>query len=120
MNSAVVNRKLRKSSQTLQYLEKINYIKICQSEVLVCQVFGSLPSSFRIGKMFKIYNLENSEKIPWHIYMKPFVLAAWTFLSIGIALGAVWAYYELGWGGWWFCYSKTFNGTWISGAGLYF
>ena len=34
--------------------------------------------------------------------MKPFVLAAWTFLSIGIALGAVWAYYELGWGGWWF------------------
>ena len=34
--------------------------------------------------------------------MKPFVLVAWTFLSIGIALGAVWAYYELGWGGWWF------------------
>ena len=47
-------------------------------------------------------SLENSEKIPWHIYMKPFVLAAWTFLSIGIALGSVWAYYELGWGGWWF------------------
>ena len=47
-------------------------------------------------------SLENSEKIAWHIYMKPFVLAAWTFLSIGIALGAVWAYYELGWGGWWF------------------
>ena len=47
-------------------------------------------------------SLENSKKIPWHIYMKPFVLAAWTFLSIGIALGAVWAYYELGWGGWWF------------------
>ena len=47
-------------------------------------------------------SLENGEKIPWHIYMKPFVLVAWTFLSIGIALGAVWAYYELGWGGWWF------------------
>ena len=47
-------------------------------------------------------NLDNSEKIPWYIYMKPFVLAAWTFLSIGIALGSVWAYYELGWGGWWF------------------
>ncbi len=31
-----------------------------------------------------------------------FVLAAWTFLTIGIALGAIWAYYELGWGGWWF------------------
>jgi cytochrome c-type biogenesis protein CcmF len=47
-------------------------------------------------------SIENGEKIHWHIYMKPFVLAAWTFLSIGIALGAVWAYYELGWGGWWF------------------
>jgi len=34
--------------------------------------------------------------------MKPFVLVAWTFLSIGIALGSLWAYYELGWGGWWF------------------
>ena len=47
-------------------------------------------------------NLENNEKIPWHSYMKPFVVAAWTFLTIGIAFGAVWAYYELGWGGWWF------------------
>ena len=46
--------------------------------------------------------LENNEKIPWHSYMKPFVVAAWTFLTIGIALGALWAYYELGWGGWWF------------------
>ena len=46
--------------------------------------------------------LTNNEKIPWYSYMKPFVLAAWTFLSIGIALGSVWAYYELGWGGWWF------------------
>ena len=46
--------------------------------------------------------LNNDEKIPWYNYMKPFVLAAWTFLTIGIALGAIWAYYELGWGGWWF------------------
>ena len=46
--------------------------------------------------------LSNNEKIPWYNYMKPFVVAAWTFLSIGIALGSVWAYYELGWGGWWF------------------
>ena len=46
--------------------------------------------------------LENNEKIPWYSYMKPFVVAAWTFLTIGIALGALWAYYELGWGGWWF------------------
>jgi len=47
-------------------------------------------------------SLSNNEKIFWYSYMKPFVVAAWTFLSIGIALGAVWAYYELGWGGWWF------------------
>ena len=47
-------------------------------------------------------SLNNSEKIPWYNYMKPFVATAWTFLTIGIALGAVWAYYELGWGGWWF------------------
>ena len=46
--------------------------------------------------------LENNEKISWHSYMKPFVVAAWTFLTIGIAFGAMWAYYELGWGGWWF------------------
>ena len=46
--------------------------------------------------------LGNSENVPWYNYMKPFVVTAWTFLSIGIALGALWAYYELGWGGWWF------------------
>ena len=40
--------------------------------------------------------------IPWDKYMKPFVLAAWTFLTIGITFGSIWAYYELGWGGWWF------------------
>jgi len=47
-------------------------------------------------------NLNNNEKIPWYTYMKTFVLAAWIFLTIGIALGSIWAYYELGWGGWWF------------------
>tara|TARA_B100000029_G_scaffold352860_1_gene345451 strand:+ start:699 stop:2354 length:1656 start_codon:yes stop_codon:yes gene_type:complete len=46
--------------------------------------------------------LSNNEKISWHKYMKPFVLVAWTFLTAGIAFGSIWAYYELGWGGWWF------------------
>ena len=46
--------------------------------------------------------LSDSQKFPWYSYMKPFVLVAWTFLTIGIALGSLWAYYELGWGGWWF------------------
>ena len=34
--------------------------------------------------------------------MRPWVLAAWTLLTIGITAGSYWAYYELGWGGWWF------------------
>ncbi|WP_424404662.1 heme lyase NrfEFG subunit NrfE [Pasteurella sp. PK-2025] len=34
--------------------------------------------------------------------MRPWVLVSWLFLTLGIALGAWWAYYELGWGGWWF------------------
>ena len=46
--------------------------------------------------------LNDNQKFPWYNYMKPFVLVSWTFLSIGIALGSLWAYYELGWGGWWF------------------
>jgi len=47
-------------------------------------------------------SLPDKDKFSWHLYMKPFVLAAWTFLTIGIAFGSIWAYYELGWGGWWF------------------
>jgi len=34
--------------------------------------------------------------------MRPWILAAWIFLTIGITAGSYWAYYELGWGGWWF------------------
>ncbi|MGB3721262.1 MAG: heme lyase CcmF/NrfE family subunit, partial [Pacificimonas sp.] len=38
----------------------------------------------------------------WARTVKPWILAAWAFLTAGIALGSFWAYYELGWGGWWF------------------
>ena len=38
----------------------------------------------------------------WARWVRPWTLAAWTFLTGGIALGSWWAYYELGWGGWWF------------------
>ncbi len=38
----------------------------------------------------------------WARVVRPWILAAWSFLTLGIALGSVWAYYELGWGGWWF------------------
>ena len=58
----------------------------------------SAAFSFSIAAL----NLNSNENIHWYKYMKPFVLVAWTFLTIGIALGSIWAYYELGWGGWWF------------------
>jgi cytochrome c-type biogenesis protein CcmF len=38
----------------------------------------------------------------WARWSRPWTLAAWSFLTVGIALGSWWAYYELGWGGWWF------------------
>ena len=38
----------------------------------------------------------------WARWSRPWTTAAWSFLTVGIALGSFWAYYELGWGGWWF------------------
>jgi cytochrome c-type biogenesis protein CcmF len=38
----------------------------------------------------------------WARWSRPWTTAAWCFLTVGIALGSFWAYYELGWGGWWF------------------
>ncbi|GGE41542.1 heme lyase CcmF/NrfE family subunit [Actibacterium pelagium] len=38
----------------------------------------------------------------WARQVRPWVLSSWVFLTIGITLGSYWAYYELGWGGWWF------------------
>lgn len=38
----------------------------------------------------------------WADWMRPYALLCWSFLTAGIALGSWWAYYELGWGGWWF------------------
>jgi cytochrome c-type biogenesis protein CcmF len=38
----------------------------------------------------------------WARWSRPWTTAAWSFLTIGIMLGSAWAYYELGWGGWWF------------------
>ena len=58
---------------------------------------------FSAAFSFSVAALSTAEnKIPWHHYMKPFVMVAWTFLTIGITFGSIWAYYELGWGGWWF------------------
>ena len=38
----------------------------------------------------------------WARWSRPWTIVAWAFLTLGIALGSWWAYYELGWGGWWF------------------
>jgi cytochrome c-type biogenesis protein CcmF len=38
----------------------------------------------------------------WARWVRPWTLTAWSFLTVGITLGSFWAYYELGWGGWWF------------------
>jgi cytochrome c-type biogenesis protein CcmF len=56
----------------------------------------------------------------WARWVRPWTLAAWTFLSIGIALGSWWAYYELGWGGWWF-WDPVENASlipWLAGTAL--
>jgi len=64
--------------------------------------FGYVGFSSVFSLSIAVLCSENTKNIPWYIYMKPFAVASWTFLSIGIAFGALWAYYELGWGGWWF------------------
>tara|TARA_B100000029_G_scaffold385789_1_gene381505 strand:+ start:1 stop:1638 length:1638 start_codon:yes stop_codon:yes gene_type:complete len=47
-------------------------------------------------------SLNEKENFNWYNYMRPFALISWSFLTIGIGFGSLWAYYELGWGGWWF------------------
>ncbi len=53
-------------------------------------------------------------------WVRPWTLAAWSLLTVGITLGAFWAYYELGWGGWWF-WDPVENASfmpWLIGAAL--
>ena len=56
----------------------------------------------------------------WARWVRPWALAAWMFLTIGIAMGSYWAYYELGWGGYWF-WDPVENASlmpWIIGTAL--
>ena len=46
--------------------------------------------------------IEGRVDAAWARWVRPWTLAAWMFLTVGIAMGSWWAYYELGWGGWWF------------------
>lgn len=56
----------------------------------------------------------------WARWSRPWTLAAWVFLTLGIVLGSWWAYYELGWGGWWF-WDPVENSSfmpWLAGTAL--
>ncbi|MGV3550189.1 heme lyase CcmF/NrfE family subunit [Rhizobium sp.] len=56
----------------------------------------------------------------WARWVRPWTLLAWTFLTAGIAMGSYWAYYELGWGGWWF-WDPVENASfmpWLAGTAL--
>lgn len=57
----------------------------------------SVAFSFAVAAL-----IEGRVDAMWARWIRPWVLLAWSFLTIGIVLGSVWAYYELGWGGWWF------------------
>ena len=56
----------------------------------------SVAFSFAVAAL-----LEGRVDAQWARWLRPWVLAAWSFLTLGITIGSVWAYYELGWGGWW-------------------
>ncbi|OOF71083.1 heme lyase CcmF/NrfE family subunit [Rodentibacter caecimuris] len=56
----------------------------------------------------------------WARWSRPWTMAAWIFLTLGIVLGSWWAYYELGWGGWWF-WDPVENSSfmpWLAGTAL--
>ena len=56
----------------------------------------------------------------WARWSRPWTTAAWVFLTVGIVLGSAWAYYELGWGGWWF-WDPVENASfmpWLAGTAL--
>ena len=56
----------------------------------------------------------------WARWYRPWTMAAWVFLTLGIVLGSWWAYYELGWGGWWF-WDPVENSSlmpWLAGTAL--
>jgi len=57
----------------------------------------SVTFSFAVGAL-----IEGRVDAAWARWVRPWTLLAWCFLTAGITLGSWWAYYELGWGGWWF------------------
>ncbi len=75
----------------------------------------SMAFSFAIAAL-----IEGRVDPAWARWVRPWTLAAWCFLTVGISLGSWWAYYELGWGGWWF-WDPVENASfmpWLAGTAL--
>ncbi|PIT02127.1 cytochrome C biogenesis protein CcmF [Bradyrhizobium nitroreducens] len=75
----------------------------------------SISFSFAIAAL-----MEGRIDAAWARWVRPWTLVAWIFLTLGIAMGSYWAYYELGWGGWWF-WDPVENASlmpWLSGTAL--
>lgn len=75
----------------------------------------AVPFAFAIAAL-----LEGKVDSRWLRWTRPWTNIAWAFLTLGIALGSWWAYYELGWGGWWF-WDPVENASfmpWLAGAAL--
>src|SRR6516164_3495953 len=75
----------------------------------------SMAFSFSVAAL-----IEGKVDAAWARWVRPWVLAAWCFLTIGITLGSFWAYYTLGWGGWWF-WDPVENASfmpWLAGTAL--
>ena len=75
----------------------------------------SIPFAFAIAAL-----LDGRVDARWLRWTRPWTNVAWAFLTIGIGLGSWWAYYELGWGGWWF-WDPVENAAfmpWLVGAAL--
>jgi cytochrome c-type biogenesis protein CcmF len=75
----------------------------------------SVTFSFAVAAL-----IEGRVEAAWARWVRPWALAAWSFLTLGITLGSFWAYYTLGWGGWWF-WDPVENVSllpWLSGTAL--
>ena len=75
----------------------------------------SMAFSFAVAAL-----IEGRVDAAWARWVRPWTLAAWCFLTCGIALGSWWAYYELGWGGWWY-WDPVENASfmpWLAGTAL--
>ena len=75
----------------------------------------SIAFSFAIAAL-----IEGRVDAAWARWVRPWTLAAWVFLTMGIGLGSWWAYYELGWGGWWY-WDPVENASfmpWLAGTAL--